>query len=62
MFKYLKIGNKLKILEKLVKTNKYKGNTGFRKYFGQLLKMDKLVESWRQSIKKDKNVVQNTKK
>ena len=62
MFKYLKIGNKLKILEKLVKTNKYKGNTGFRKYFGQLLKMDKLAESWRQSIKKDKNVVQNIKK
>ena len=62
MFKYLKIGNKLKILEKLVKTNKYKGNTGFRKYFGQLLKMDKLAESWRKSIKKDKNVVQNIKK
>ena len=51
MFKYLKIGNKLKILEKLVKTNKYKGNTGFRKYFGQLLKMDKLASKYKKRQK-----------
>ena len=60
MFKYIKIGNKLNFIEKRIKTNKYNGNTEFRKYFGQLLKMDKLAESWRVRLKNGKIVVQNT--